>query len=145
MHRRTLSTTGLSPDVVDALCDWHVECWGPEGESANRDFYNDCLTGDTAFAVVLYENDSPVASAGALCHHDGRVWLVNVIVRKDLQGQGLGGEVLNAIKYKARARGESSLWVWTDHLSEWYSGHGYELVAEAEHLGQKVDVLVHKF
>ena len=82
LDERAVRSTGLD----DGFCDFY-EYW------ANEDSF---VVGENFWCKVVYENDKPVAVI-ALCHHEQKTLIMELLVDPEKRGQGIGTKLLHEL------------------------------------------------
>jgi N-acetylglutamate synthase-like GNAT family acetyltransferase len=70
-------------------------------------------------------------------------WVAAFIVREDLRGTGIGGEVLKLVESKAISYAIEELYLWTEGEQQFYAKRGYKYLETLAKPGRNID-LMHK-
>ncbi|WP_020139374.1 GNAT family N-acetyltransferase [Streptomyces sp. 351MFTsu5.1] len=112
--------------VTDAAYEHYIERIGLVPQPMRRDHAANVAAGQ------VYVTGDPVAGLVVVEERADHLYLDNIAVRPDAQGQGVGGRLLRFVEAHARARGLAEVRLYT-HAKMWenqeiYPKFGYEVV-----------------
>jgi GNAT superfamily N-acetyltransferase len=131
---------------IERYREWAPEDWRPVGptpelrERLNPLYEDDerawimlAFDGDEAIGVVSL---STVTGADARQPPEGTIYLWQMFVRRDRQGRGLAGPLLDRLIEEARRRGYTRIVLWTPagatQARRFYEREGFELTGEED-------------
>lgn len=68
--------------------------------------------------------------------------VANLFVDKSNRADGVGADLIKALKAEAVARGVETIYTWTPNLRGWYERQGFIYQEHTSHLGLEVDILL---
>ncbi|MFF7054307.1 GNAT family N-acetyltransferase [Streptomyces griseorubiginosus] len=112
--------------VTDAAYEHYIERIGLVPQPMRRDHAANVAAGQ------VYVTGDPVVGLVVVEERTDHLYLDNIAVRPDAQGQGVGGRLLRFVEAHARARGLAEVRLYT-HAKMWenqeiYPKFGYEVV-----------------
>ena len=146
---------------------WSIDLWGQGKDEFSsqdwQDFYErskssnyqnwdpNGIDQELLFMAIRKINDvKEVVASIALCDFDDleefrkfKPWVAAFIVREDLRGTGIGGEVLKHVASKAISYGIKELYLWTEGERKFYAKRGYKYLETLTKPGRNID-LMHK-
>jgi N-acetylglutamate synthase-like GNAT family acetyltransferase len=146
---------------------WSIDLWGAGKEEFSsqdwQDFYERSKSSDYQswdpngidqellfLAIREIDGVKEVVASIALCDFDDleefrkyKPWVAAFIVREDLRGTGIGGEVLKLVESKAIAYGIKEIYLWTEGEQKFYAKRGYRYLETLTKPGRCID-LMHK-
>ncbi|WP_329599012.1 GNAT family N-acetyltransferase [Streptomyces pseudovenezuelae] len=112
--------------VTDAAYEHYIERIGQVPRPMERDH------AATVAAGQVFVTGDPVVGLVVVEEHPDHLYLDNIAVRPEAQGQGVGGRLLWFVEAHARARGLSEVRLYTNAMmwenQEIYPKFGYEVV-----------------
>ena len=112
--------------VTDAAYEHYIERIGRVPQPMERDHAANVAAGR------VYVTGDPVTGLVVVEEHPDHLYLDNIAVRPDAQGQGIGGRLLRFVEAHARVRGLPEVRLYTNALmwenQKIYPKYGYELV-----------------
>jgi N-acetylglutamate synthase-like GNAT family acetyltransferase len=154
-------------DFANQPLSWSVKLWGEgkseftaqdwhdfyqRAKSANYESWDHNGTDQELLFMAIREIDgkSEVVASIALCDFDDleefrkfKPWVAAFIVREDLRGSGIGGEVLKQVEGKAVTYGIKAIYLWTEGERNFYAKRGYKFLETLTKPGREID-LMHK-
>jgi len=112
--------------VTDAAYEHYIERIGLVPQPMRRDHAANVAAGQ------VYVTGDPVIGLVVVEERADHLYLDNIAVRPDAQGQGVGGRLLRFVEAHARARGLAEVRLYTNAMmwenQEIYPKFGYEVV-----------------
>jgi len=112
--------------VTDAAYEHYIERIGLVPQPMRRDHAANVAAGQ------VYVTGDPVVGLVVVEEREDHLYLDNIAVRPDAQGQGVGGRLLRFVEAHARARGLPEVRLYTNakmwENQEIYPKFGYEVV-----------------
>ncbi|AYC42413.1 GNAT family N-acetyltransferase [Streptomyces griseorubiginosus] len=112
--------------VTDAAYEHYIERIGLVPQPMRRDHAANVAAGQ------VYVTGDPVVGLVVVEEREDHLYLDNIAVRPDTQGQGVGGRLLRFVEAHARARGLAEVRLYTNakmwENQEIYPKFGYEVV-----------------
>lgn len=113
-----------APHLVDAVGEMRWREWGVPPEPVEREFWVEVTAreaGRERLPVTWVATDAEGVALGAVGlgvfdieeRQDTSPWVLGMIVRADLRGQGIGRLLLTELEQWAAARGDRQVWVAT--------------------------------
>jgi len=151
------------PDLLAAPLQWSLDLWG-EGKAEFtaedwRNFYSRVLAADyenwnheSNDKELLYlatsEDETAIFGVIALCAFDDleefrhlKPWFCAFVVREDLRGQGMGGQILAEMEKIALQFGIETVYLWTEVELTFYQKRGYEKFEQLEKPNRLLHIL----
>jgi len=105
--------------------------------------------GRSTLPITLVAADSEGTAAGAIGIkqfdlpqlHDRSPWIIGMIIRSDLRGQGIGSALVEGIEAIAATHGYSQLWVATEQAARFYQRCGYTLTETLDYSPESKHIL----
>lgn len=125
------------------------QCWSPSTtlEQAEQKLISHCNVNQLPMTLVAFEAGMPIGMA-SLRINDGirpdlKPWLGGLAVSKQHQHKGIGKQLVNAIKFKSKEVGYSTLYLLTfdKTIPGWYESLGWEIIGIDHLIGHPVTVM----
>lgn len=137
-------------DDVERMARWNREHWSrlidlPGDHEADVAFYKSCLQSSRLpFTVVAYKEEKLVGCCSLMDIVEGSssALVANLFVDKSNRADGVGADLIKALKVEAVARGVETIYTWTPNLRGWYERQGFIYQEHNSHLGLEVDILL---
>jgi GNAT superfamily N-acetyltransferase len=137
-------------DDIECMARWNREHWSrlldvPGDHEADVAFYKSCLQSSRLpFTVVAYKEEKLVGCCSLMSLVDGvpSALIANLFVDKSNRADGVGADLIKALKAEAVARGVETIYTWTPNLRGWYERQGFIYQQHTSHLGLEVDILL---
>jgi GNAT superfamily N-acetyltransferase len=137
-------------DDVERMARWNREHWSrlidlPGDHEADVAFYKSCLQSSRLpFTVVAYKEEKLVGCCSLMDIVEGSssALVANLFVDKSNRADGVGADLIKALKAEAVARGVETIYTWTPNLRGWYERQGFIYQEHTSHLGLEVDILL---
>jgi predicted N-acetyltransferase YhbS len=129
------------PERIRVLARWHFGEWShlyPEwtAEAVERELSSHVDPSRIPTTLVAVEDGELIGSV-SLIEHDGlpgwehlTPWLASLYVRSDRRGRGIGRRLVKETVAEARRLGVHELYLFTPGQRDFYSGLGWNVVAE---------------
>lgn len=165
IHNLTLKPITQVAHLAEHPLAWSIKLWGEGKEEFSaqdwQDFYKRSLNSnyeiwdfngfdqDLLYLAVTENNgEDEVVASIALCDFDDfeelrkyRPWIAAFIVKEELRGSGVGGQVLSLMEQKIKAFGIDQIFLWTEGEKAFYQKRGYGEVDQLMKPGRIIDVL----
>ena len=117
----------------------------PGDHEADVAFYKSCLQSSRLpFTVVAYKEEKLVGCCSLMDIVEGSssALVANLFVDKSNRADGVGADLIKALKAEAVARGIETIYTWTPNLLGWYEKQGFIYQEHTSYLGLEVDILL---
>jgi GNAT superfamily N-acetyltransferase len=137
-------------ELISLIADWYLGEWNISKEATIQRF-SDFNIGQIAFQIVMYLNDTPIATGGVYHHvgllnHEPRFklynpWLALVFTIKANRGKGYGALLCKKIQEVSQALKFEQLFLFTDTAESLYKRLDWKELERIDLKGRNIVIM----
>lgn len=140
------------PECVEKVSEWHYQEWkhlypSMREEDFRRDIRDSLDVGLVPGTWVL-EKDRQIVGSASLVANEAEAlspWLVNVFIREDYRGRGLGRFMVQKVLEQLAGSELRQLLLYTEDRREFYASLGWSVVSSEAYQNRLLHLMCYSF